>query len=77
VWHQTGVNRTSNQTRAGLFAYYVRPFIRPQWNWSMTITPEALACMSPLMQEMLGFGSNVTSSLESLYLKRAKNVASS
>ena len=73
VWHQTGVNTTSDQTRAGLFAYYVRPFIRPQWNWSLTITPEHLARMSPLMHEMLGFGSNVTSSLESLYLKRGRS----
>jgi ectoine hydroxylase-related dioxygenase (phytanoyl-CoA dioxygenase family) len=71
VWHQTGANRTTVQTRAGLFAYYVRPFIRPQWNWYMTVTPEQLHAMSPLMREMLGFGSNVTSSLESLYLKRA------
>ena len=75
VWHQTGVNRSKDQTRAGLFAYYVRPFIRPQWNWYMTMKPEALARMSPLMQEMLGFGSNVTSSLESLYLKRGKTAA--
>ena len=72
VWHQTGVNRSKDQTRAGLLAYYVRPFIRSQWNWQLTIKPEALSRMSPLMLEMLGFGSNVTSSLESLYLKRAK-----
>lgn len=37
--------------------------------------PEALAPMSPLMQEMLGFGSNITSSLESLYLRRGKDAA--
>ncbi len=73
MWHQTGVNRTTDQTRAGLFAYYVRPCIRPQWNWQLTMKPEALARMSPLMREMLGFGSNVTSSLESLYLKRGKD----
>ena len=40
----------------------------------MTTKPEALARMSPLMQEMLSFGSNVSSSLESLYLKRGKDV---
>ena len=71
VWHQTGPNKSADQTRAGLFAYYVRPFIRPQWNWYATVTPAMLARMSPLMQEMLGFGSNVTSSLESLYLKKS------
>lgn len=73
VWHQTGINRTTDQTRAGLFAYYVRPFICPQWNWYMTMKPEALARMSPPMKEMLGFGSNVTGSLESRYLKRGKD----
>jgi ectoine hydroxylase-related dioxygenase (phytanoyl-CoA dioxygenase family) len=71
VWHQTGPNRTADVTRAGLFAYYVRPFIRPQWNWYQTVTPELLARLSPAMREMLGFGSNVTSSLESLYMKRS------
>ena len=71
AWHQTGPNTTADQTRAGLFAYYVRPFIRPQWNWYATVTPAMLETMSPLMREMLGFGSNITSSLESLYLKRA------
>jgi ectoine hydroxylase-related dioxygenase (phytanoyl-CoA dioxygenase family) len=71
VWHQTGPNTTGDQTRAGLFAYYIRPFIRPQWSWYATVTPAMLERMSPLMREMLGFGSNVTSSLESLYLKKA------
>jgi len=71
VWHQTGPNRTSGQTRAGLFAYYVRPFIRPQWDWARTVTPELLARLSPAMREMLGFGSNVTSSLESLYMRQS------
>ena len=70
VWHQTGPNRSADRIRAGLFAYYVRPFIRTQWNWSMTIRSEQLEAMTPLMREMLGFGTNVTSSLESLYLKR-------
>jgi ectoine hydroxylase-related dioxygenase (phytanoyl-CoA dioxygenase family) len=72
VWHHTGPNRTADRTRVGLFAYYVRPFLRPQWNWYATMTPEKLERMSPLMREMLGYGTNVTSSLESLYLSRSK-----
>ena len=71
VWHQTGVNRTADVTRIGLFAYYIRPFIRPQWDWTSTIRPEQLRAMSPLMREMLGFGPNVTSNLQSLYLRDA------
>ena len=49
----------------------MRPFIRPQWNWYQTVTPELLERLSPQMREMLGFGSNVTSSLESLYMKKS------
>jgi ectoine hydroxylase-related dioxygenase (phytanoyl-CoA dioxygenase family) len=71
VWHQTGPNTSADQTRAGLFAYYVRPFIRPQWNWYQTVTPELLGTLDVEMREMLGFGSNVTSSLESLYMKKS------
>ena len=71
VWHQTGPNQTADQTRAGLFAYYVRPWIRPQWNWYQTVTPELLETLDAEMREMLGFGSNVTSSLESLYMKKS------
>ena len=32
---------------------------------------ELLARLSPAMREMLGFGSNVTSSLESLYMRQS------
>ncbi len=71
VWHQTGPNTSADQTRAGLFAYYVRPWIRPQWNWYQTVTPELLETLDTEMREMLGFGSNVTSSLESLYMKKS------
>jgi ectoine hydroxylase-related dioxygenase (phytanoyl-CoA dioxygenase family) len=71
VWHQTGPNQTADETRAGLFAYYVRPWIRPQWNWYQTVTPEQLETLDAEMREMLGFGSNVTSSLESLYMKKS------
>jgi ectoine hydroxylase-related dioxygenase (phytanoyl-CoA dioxygenase family) len=70
VWHQTGPNTSADVTRAGLFAYYVRPWIRPQWNWYQTVSPELLESLSPAMREMLGFGSNVTSNLESLYMKQ-------
>lgn len=71
VWHQTGANVSADKTRAGLFAYYVRPFLRPQWNWYQTVTPELLREVSPLMRDMLGFGSNPTSDLQTLYLKEA------
>ncbi|MCE9649601.1 MAG: phytanoyl-CoA dioxygenase family protein [Parvibaculum sp.] len=71
VWHQTGPNVSAGETRAGLFAYYVRPFLRPQWNWYQSVKPALLKDMSPLMREMLGFGVNPTSDLQTLYLEEA------
>lgn len=70
VWHETGPNVSKDTTRIGLFAYYVRPFLRPQWNWSLTVPEDVLKEASPLLQAMLGFGDNPTGSLNSLYLKK-------
>ena len=58
VWHQTGPNTSKDQTRTGLFAYYTRSFIRPQFNWFATVPDEVLQESSPRLREMLGFGSN-------------------
>jgi ectoine hydroxylase-related dioxygenase (phytanoyl-CoA dioxygenase family) len=69
VWHQTGPNTSRDQTRAGLFAYYIRGFLRPQWNWERTLKPDVLTSASPLLRSMLGFGKNPTSDLQSLYLR--------
>lgn len=71
VWHQTGPNVSAGETRAGLFAYYIRPFLRPQWNWYLTVKPVLLTELSPAMREMLGFGVNPTSDLQTLYLEEA------
>lgn len=69
VWHETGPNVSKDKTRIGLFAYYVRPFLRPQWNWDRTVPREVLEEASPLLRAMLGFGHNPTGSLDSLYLR--------
>jgi ectoine hydroxylase-related dioxygenase (phytanoyl-CoA dioxygenase family) len=69
VWHQTGPNTSRDQTRAGLFAYYIRGFLRPQWNWDRTLKPEVLKSASPLLRSLLGFGKNPTSDLQTLYLR--------
>jgi ectoine hydroxylase-related dioxygenase (phytanoyl-CoA dioxygenase family) len=69
VWHQTGANTSRSQTRAGLFAYYIRGFLRPQWNWDRTLKPEVLRSATPLLKSLLGFGKNPTSDLQSLYLR--------
>jgi ectoine hydroxylase-related dioxygenase (phytanoyl-CoA dioxygenase family) len=62
VWHHTGPNTTADVTRIGLFAYYTRPFIRPQYNWYATVPDEVLEEASPLMREMLGFAGNASAS---------------
>lgn len=69
VWHQTGANTSRDQTRAGLFAYYIRAFLRPQWNWDRTLKADVLASASALLKSLLGFGKNPTSDLQSLYLR--------
>lgn len=55
VWHQTGPNTTADRTRTGLFAYYVRPFIKPQYDWTKAIDAADLDDASPLLRYMLGF----------------------
>lgn len=72
VWHETGSNVSAAATRAGLFAYYVRPFLRPQWNWYLTIPDHILEEASPTLRALLGFGENPTGRLSSLYLKERR-----
>lgn len=67
VWHQTGANVSRSGTRAGLFAYYVRPFIRPQWNWYLTLPPEVVRSASPVLREMLGYERNPTGDLRAVH----------
>ncbi len=55
LWHQTGPNTHATQTRAGIFAYYVRPFLRTQENWFRSLQPDLLQNLTPLLEELLGF----------------------
>lgn len=54
VWHTSGANVTADEDRALLFAYYTKPHIRPQWNFTAALTPEQQAAMSPIMRYRLG-----------------------
>lgn len=40
VWHKTGHNRTADQSRAGIFAWYTKPIYRTQENWFLSLRPE-------------------------------------
>ncbi|MGR8950476.1 MAG: phytanoyl-CoA dioxygenase family protein [Gammaproteobacteria bacterium] len=55
LWHQTGENRTTDQSRAALFGYYVLRWIRPQMSWNTTLWPETIKKLSPEFLHLLGF----------------------
>ncbi|MCW2622033.1 MAG: hypothetical protein JWL64_1635 [Frankiales bacterium] len=53
--HQTGRN-TGSCARAAAFAYFIRPFLAPQFEWHRGIPRTLRAQLSPWMCEILGFG---------------------
>lgn len=56
VWHQTGQNRTTDRRRAGIFSYYVRPYLRTQENWWRSLPADQLDDLvaDPTMAMLLG-----------------------
>jgi hypothetical protein len=54
VLHQTGANRTADQRRHGLIAYYCQPWIRQQENVSLSLLPEIWPTLSPRLRELVG-----------------------
>lgn len=54
VWHTSGANVTEDEDRPLLFAYYTKPFVRPQWNFTAALRPEVQARFSPTMRYRLG-----------------------
>ena len=54
VWHTSGSNITAAEDRALLFGFYSQPFVRPQWNHSVGLSPETQAGMSETMRYRLG-----------------------
>jgi ectoine hydroxylase-related dioxygenase (phytanoyl-CoA dioxygenase family) len=55
VWHRTGFNRTRNQRRAGVFAWYTRPIYRTQENWFLSLDPAVRQFASDDMLVLLGY----------------------
>jgi ectoine hydroxylase-related dioxygenase (phytanoyl-CoA dioxygenase family) len=55
VWHRTGFNRTANQHRAGVFAFYTLPIYLPQENWFLSLNPAIRHYASETMLQLLGF----------------------
>jgi ectoine hydroxylase-related dioxygenase (phytanoyl-CoA dioxygenase family) len=54
VWHTSGRNITTDQDRALAFAFYARPFVRPQWNHSVGLSAATQAACSPTLRYRLG-----------------------
>lgn len=66
TWHQTGPNVTENESRTGLFAYYVRPFIVTQRPWPELIPPDLSTSLGAQVRHLLGLDSRrATTNLES------------
>lgn len=55
LWHKTGVNRTSDRHRAGIFAWYTRPIYRTQENWFLSLAPSIRQFASDDMLVLLGY----------------------
>jgi hypothetical protein len=56
LWHSSGANRTQDEDRALLFAYYTRPFIRQQVNWYEVLSPAVIASLDENRRKLFGFG---------------------
>ncbi len=56
VWHTSGANVTRDEERGLLFGYYIRSFIRPQWNFNVGLSEETKATLSPELKDWLGLG---------------------
>jgi ectoine hydroxylase-related dioxygenase (phytanoyl-CoA dioxygenase family) len=54
VWHTSGRNVTVSEDRALLFGFYCQPFVRPQWNWSVGLSPATQAGFDATMRYRLG-----------------------
>ena len=55
LWHKTGFNRTADQHRAGVFAWYTKPIYRTQENWFLSLNPQVRQFASEEMLVLLGY----------------------
>ncbi len=57
LWHKTGCNSSADQTRAGIFAWYTKTYVRTQENWFLALKPEIRQFASADMLTLLGYRS--------------------
>ncbi|MBA3845622.1 MAG: phytanoyl-CoA dioxygenase family protein [Planctomycetes bacterium] len=53
VWH-AGSRNTTNQQRRALHLFYSRPWVRPQWDFHRSLSPEVVAAMTPEQRAIFG-----------------------
>jgi ectoine hydroxylase-related dioxygenase (phytanoyl-CoA dioxygenase family) len=56
MWHMSGENRTADENRAMMFAYYTRDFIRQQVNWNAALSPEVQMSFDDETRALFGLG---------------------
>ncbi len=54
IWHGTGANTTADAYRWGVLTYFVRPWVRPQENYTLSTHPDVLRDASPELLGLLG-----------------------
>ncbi|KAF1815820.1 hypothetical protein P152DRAFT_390040 [Eremomyces bilateralis CBS 781.70] len=55
VWHATGPNIAQGGERPVILQFYVRHFVRPQENFTLSVTPEVEARMTAKMKQACGY----------------------
>ena len=67
VWHTSGRNVTADEDRALLFGYYTQPHIRPQWNFTASLSPERQAEMDARQRYRLGLDVTLNMSFQQAF----------
>jgi hypothetical protein len=56
LWHTSGCNRTEQERRRMMFAYYSSDFIRQQMNWTQSLPSDVVDGMNDATRALFGLG---------------------
>ncbi|MBI3829804.1 MAG: phytanoyl-CoA dioxygenase family protein [Planctomycetes bacterium] len=54
LWHAGSANQTQNNRRA-LHLFYSRPWVRAQWDYTKSLSPEVIAALTQEQKQLFGF----------------------
>lgn len=57
IWHRSGANTSSDQTRAAVFPFYTTPIYRTQENWFLSLDPSVVRFASEDLLTLLAYKS--------------------